>query len=300
MGQTDFSQLEVVVKAFLSQDEGMIADIINKVDFHVKRLAFKLGEEYEYVLHKCKVEEDALYVEMRKKAKPISFQKSYGAGVRGVAAALGMDEKEVKSFFDAEDKAYPGVVEYDAQVHAEVEDSRKPTSKKKEVDGQWINIGAGYHVSPTGKRYVFHDQIAPPNMRKARWGKKPVLANILQTQTKNYPVQGLAGELVYLALGKIFREFLARDNFGGKALLVNTVHDSIWTDCHKDVALEANRLVRDCCEMLPELYEERYGLKCNVPFRADLEIGHGMLSLRNIYDDVDTLEEFECQLTGET
>lgn len=294
MGQIDFSQLEVIVKAFLSQDQAMIEDIKNKVDFHVKRLAFKLGESYEDVFHKCKVLELPEYVEMRKKVKPISFQKAYGAGVGGIAASLGLDKKEVKAFCDAEDALYPEVVTYDNDVHEEVLSNRTVTKKTAEVDGIDINLAVGWHVSPTGKRYVFHEIVAPPFMRKKSWNNpKPVLANFMNTQTKNYPTQGFAGEIVYLVLGHMFREFLARDNFDGKALLVNTVHDSIWSDSHESVALEANRLIRDCCEKAPQYYEERYGMECNVPFAADLEIGAHMLDLWTVGDHFTSLGEFE-------
>lgn len=294
VGEVDFSQLEVVVKAFLSQDENMLQDLRNGVDFHIKRLAYKLKEEYEDVLHQCKVLKNPIYIAMRKKIKPISFQKAYGASVYGVAASLGLDKKEVQAIFDAEDALYPGVVDYDEAVHHEVLRNRTVTKREAIVDGVPINLAVGWHISPTGKRYVFHEVVAPPYMRKKSWSNpSPIVANFMNTQTKNYPTQGFAGEIVYLVLGKIFREFLARDNFDGKALLVNTVHDSIWTDSHESVSLEANRLVRDCCERAPEYYEERYGMKCNVPFPADLEIGMDMLSLHTIPDDVTCLQEFE-------
>ena len=43
----DWSQLEVVAQAFLSGDEQMKQDIRDGIDFHCKRLAYKLGMDYE-------------------------------------------------------------------------------------------------------------------------------------------------------------------------------------------------------------------------------------------------------------
>lgn len=283
IGQIDFSQLEVVVKAFESQDPAMLQDVRDGVDQHCKKLAFKLGEDYEHVLHKCKVEEDDWYVLQRKKAKPISFQKAYGAMPYSVAQDLGMDIEEVQAFFDAEDKAYPIAKQWESDVEDQVNRSRKLTNKKVEIDGVMCTIGVGYYVGKTGKRYVFEESKAPDSMRKPRNPKQlKVYTNFPPTQMKNYPIQGLAGELVWLALGKIYREFLKRDNFGGKALLVNTIHDSIIQDAHESVAEESGKLIKECCERVPEYYEERYGHEFNTVLRADLEIGNNLLELVTI------------------
>ena len=57
----------------------------------------------------------------------------------------------------------------------------------------------------------------------------------MPTELKNYPIQGTGGEIVQMILGKIWRYFMAKENWGGKALLVNTVHDCYWIDTHPDI-----------------------------------------------------------------
>ena len=80
VGESDFSQLEVVIQGLASLDTQLIHDINSKVDFHCKRAAKKVGEEYEDVLHKAKKLKLPYYVELRQGCKEFSFQRSYGAG----------------------------------------------------------------------------------------------------------------------------------------------------------------------------------------------------------------------------
>lgn len=74
--EADLSQIEVVVQAFLTQDPNMVQDVIKGVDFHVKRLAYVLGEEYDSVWSKCHVLKDPAYVKKRKDIKSFSFQRA--------------------------------------------------------------------------------------------------------------------------------------------------------------------------------------------------------------------------------
>ena len=50
--EVDFKQLEIVVQACLSKDKAYIQDIINGVDFHIKRLAASEEVPYAYVVNK--------------------------------------------------------------------------------------------------------------------------------------------------------------------------------------------------------------------------------------------------------
>lgn len=74
--ESDFSQLEVVIQGWLTGDKNLINDINSGVDFHVKRLATKLGESYEEVFHKAKVAKDVEYVQGRQDSKEFSFQRA--------------------------------------------------------------------------------------------------------------------------------------------------------------------------------------------------------------------------------
>lgn len=294
--ESDFSQLEVIGKGFLCQDKNLIDDINGGVDFHIKRLANKLGEDYESVYIKCKKDKLSDYIDMRQDSKQYSFQAAYGAGDKAISESTGMDLETVKSFRDAENTMYPNMNEYDKLVEDTVLSTRYITDRTVEVDGLDVNIARGEYISPTGKKYVFNESPAPDFIRNPRWKKRgdptPPKVNFKPTEMKNYPTQGFSGEIVLLCIGHIFREFLRRDNFGGKAFLINTVHDCIWVDAHKDVYEEAYTLVHKCLENADNYLTERYSKQfvkhgypdhCNVKFRVETEVGKNMLELEEVH-----------------
>ena len=104
MAEIDYSQLEVVVQGVLSRDKQLMEDLNNKVDFHCKRLAAKLGEDYDSVWNKCHKEEDATYKAMRTNAKIFSFQRAYGAGAETIATETGMARSEAEELIAAEER----------------------------------------------------------------------------------------------------------------------------------------------------------------------------------------------------
>jgi DNA polymerase I-like protein with 3'-5' exonuclease and polymerase domains len=100
----------------------------------------------------------------------------------------------------------------------------------------------------------------------------------MPTEMKNYPVQGTGGEIVQIILGKLVRHFIKMKNYGGKALLCNTVHDCVWIDYHPDVQEQLAADVKRIMESVPEVLEELYGMDVQVPFPIEIEIGP------NLYD----------------
>ena len=280
VGESDFSQLEVVIQGLSSLDTQLIHDINSKVDFHCKRAAKKVNEEYEDVLHKAKKLKIPYYVELRQGCKEFSFQRSYGAGAAAIADSTGMDIEEVKQLIKIEDTMYSGILEYNERVKEDVLATRVMTDQKLFVNGIMFNQATGYHKSVTGKRYVFKESVTPDFMHNPRDKRRqPVYTSFSPTEMKNYPIQGLAGEVVIMCIGELFRGFLARDNFGGKGFLTNTVHDCIWADTHKDVSEEVFKFIEDTLVNAKSLFEVRYKVDCPVTFSAETAWGKNMLEL---------------------
>ena len=100
-------------------------------------------------------------------------------------------------------------------------------------------------------------------------------------ELKNYPVQGTGGEVVQMILGKLWRHFVANDNYGGLALLVNTVHDCVWTDNHKSVSKEVHADIKRIMENVPQYMKEIYDMDVTVPFPVEVECGPNMLELKH-------------------
>ena len=255
--EVDLSQIEVVVQAFLSQDAQLIADIIAGVDFHSKRAAAAAHVDYETV-REAYLAEDPHWTKQRKKAKVFSFQRAYGAGAPKIAVTTGMDIKEVEELIRAEEEMYPGVVEYQQECIKAVNRSTA------ERDG----IVCGSLSTQFGSEYRFQRE-----KFKGEWGYKP-------TTIKNYPVQGMAGDIIKLILGGL-RKFLYDYNREHQApgghdpvLMVMTVHDSVIFDVPPTVSMR--HLATQLIELfvgVRDVIQRRFGFEFNVPIKADAEYG---------------------------
>lgn len=281
--EADYSQLEVVVQGVLSGDKQLCQDLIDRIDFHCKRVSAKHHIEYKDAVDWCKngVSMPALeasgYVGKveRTKCKIFSFQRAYGAGVDTVAEETGMTVDETRALFEAEDILYPAVVEFNKTVEAACMSSAKPFQAMND-DGQWQTFRRGYWKAPTGTLYSWRTYPAKDWQRK-----RGILDSFNPPEMKNYPVQGTGGEFVQAIIGLLVRHFIANDNYGGKAFLVNTVHDCVWVDCHKDVLDEVCADLKRIMESIPEYYNNRYGMNIIVPFPVDVEHGINMNELEH-------------------
>ena len=271
MMEADYSQLEVVVQGFLSGDKNLCQDLRDRIDFHCKRVANKFGCTYEEALYRCKSEDFVDHKEWKNKrtgVKEFSFQRAYGAGAAAIAASTGMSIDDVKDLIEAEDIMYPGVTEYNAKVEIEVKKNAK--AFKDPIRG-FRTFRRGYYTAPTGTKYTFR------SYDPQKWQKeKGINDSFLPTELKNYPIQGTGGEIVQIILGKLWRHFVANDNYNGNALLCNTVHDCVWFDYHPVVQDQLAIDVKTIMESVPEVLNELYGLDVPVPFPVEVEVGANM------------------------
>ena len=283
MIEADYSQLEVVVQGVLTGDEQLCQDLRDKIDFHCKRVAAKFASTaahitYTYALDWCKNEDHPDYkagkVE-RTKCKIFSFQRAYGAGAATIAEETGMSLEETQALMQAEDELYPGVVTFNANVESAVIKSAEPFSALGD-DGKWKTYRRGYWSAPTGTLYTWRSYDAPEYAR--RRGKTDTFN---PPEMKNYPVQGTGGEFVQAMCGRLWRHFVANDNYGGLAFLCNTVHDCVWTDAHKSVRDQVARDKKRIMESIPEFYNARYGMNITVPFPVEVEYGANMNKLHH-------------------
>lgn len=275
MIEADYSQLEVVIKGMLSGDENLCQDLRDKLDFHCKRLAKKLGRAYEEIFRLHHEVEDPDIGLQRKKIKPFSFQLAYGAGPKTISEGTGLSVAEVKQLIANEEEMYPGTVDFDESVKAAVEASRVPTDKltyggHPRGMGQWRCL--------TGTHYTFYEIDAPRFLKE-----RGIMTNFYNPEMKNYPVQGTGGEVVQIAFGRLWRHFLMTDNYDGKAFMVNTVHDCVWADSHKSVREQVMRDMIRIMEAIPAYLKELYDLDVTVPFPVEAEYGPNMMELKRFH-----------------
>ena len=279
MCEIDYSQLEVVVQGVLSGDPNLCLDLNNRVDFHCKRLAAKLGEDYDHVWKMCHEVEDSEYKKGRTNAKVFSFQRAYGAGADTIASETGMPREEVDELIEAERKLYPLVEKFDKNLEAEINRNRIATSNNLFIEGVAFKQGESHWDSPTGTRYIWKEGIAPQFMHKH--GK---FTGFSPTERKNYPVQGFGGEIVQTIMGLLFRHMLEQDRYGGNILLVNSVHDCYWFDGVTEDLEKAIPTFMDIIQSVPQVFNNAYpDLNITVPFPAEAEIGLDMFDMNVVH-----------------
>ena len=279
MLEIDYSQLEVIVKGVLANDDRLLQDLRDRIDFHCKRVAAKHNISYEEAIKRCKTDALPEWVSERTACKMFSFQRAYGAGAETISVDTGIPLQDVQELIKAEDSMYPGVVKFDTRVMKEVQSSSKLSSKQEFIGGRRYVPCTGKYRSPTGTMYTFYERPAPDFMQK-----KGVYLSYSPTETKNYPTQGFGGEIVQTMVGILWRYvFLKNNNFNNKALMVNTVHDCVWFDVKEEVLEEVAKVSKQVLESVPRVFNKYYStLDITVPFPVDAEQGDNLYKMKHI------------------
>lgn len=292
--QSDFTSLEVYVQANLSLDPNLIADLKTGMDMHCVRVSQAHKMDYNYVLARAKDEdhpEHAHFKGLRNKAKNFSFQRAYGAGAKAIAAATGMSVEEVEALIRAEEERYPGVVRYNDKNLKMLERNRRPSKLFVQHDSvkhlKNVNLGKSFLTTPDGKRYTLWESCSMKHVYE-REGKE---TSFKPTTLKNYPVQGMGGEWAKAAMWLLVRAFYEEDNFGGKALLVNQVHDAVYADVDASVRVEAMALIHACMLESSVLMEQHFNWEVAVPVPTETVYGRSMSEEKGAEADIISLAE---------
>lgn len=278
VAEIDYSQLEVVNQGLLTGDPQLIADLNNKVDFHIKRLSHKLHRPYDELWTLHHTDGDSYIGDERTKAKVYSFQSQYGAGLPTIAYDTGMALDEVKALAAADAVMYPGVKAFDQQLEYHIESVSQPTTEYLYLGGERMNLREAHWDCFTGTRYSWREQQTPDFI--AAKGK---VKGFSPTERKNYPMQGFGGEVIEVMLGKVFRYFLANDRFQGNVLLTNTVHDCMWLDGVVGWLEPVAKACATILEAVPQVFGSAYGVQIPVPFPVELEIGSDLYDMSVIH-----------------
>lgn len=270
IGQSDFSSLEVYCQAWLTKPKLLIKDLLEGLDLHCVRLAAKEAKPYEEVLKLCKgyFQDDGAFIDAieewdykRTGAKVFSFQRAYGAGVATIAKATGMSIEDVQALIDAENARYPEIDSHFSNLEQEIERNAVPTTN---FSAHPLNPAVRVQMrisrirTPDGKRYTFRSH---PSQG---WQlKRGITSSFSPTERMNYPVQGLGGQVMKVAMWLLVREFYRHENFNGLALLVNTVHDAAYRDAHPSVSLASSELMHACMEAASDFIA--YWFKWDIP-----------------------------------
>lgn len=276
VGEIDYSQLEVVVNGLLTGDAKLIADLLKGVDFHCVRVAAREGCTYEEAKEWCKNEEHvkyAVWTVFRTECKVFSFQRAYGAGAATIALSANMTVEKVKEMILAEEEMYPGVVKFHKDVEAE---ANATAEAYRDPARGYRTFRRGTWQAPTGTMYAWRSYDAPKFLKD-----RGITDQFSQPEIMNYPTQGTGGEIMQMTLGVMFRYFNKTRNFGGKALMVNTVHDCAWFDMEKEVVDQVMGVAKQIMQSVPQLLKHYFDIDCPVNFPVDVEVGPNMLDLHH-------------------
>lgn len=270
--EADYSQLEIIALAYLTQDPQLVDDILSGRDMHCVRAAelARMPEAY-FLLEYLKGNPD--FIKKRKIAKAFSFQLQYGSGAKNMAKTNGTTVKEAQDFIDNYYARYPKVLQWQEHVMDSVKSSRTWDGTRRTPAG--YPQGIGQYIGPTGRMYSFAEYDND---------YRPGTVSFSPTQMKNYPVQGFAtGDIVPMILGKLFRVLKNNPDLCDDFLLVNTVHDSIIFDVKDINSLRIGTpIVEEVMQQAPLYLKEDFDIDFNLPLNVEIKYGKNWMELEKI------------------
>ncbi|MDQ5969391.1 MAG: polymerase [Patescibacteria group bacterium] len=167
----DYSQIELRIAAFLSQDEKLI-DIFKKgQDVHTAVASEVFG-----------VAPDKVTKEMRSKAKTINFGVMYGMGVMALKQNIGTSKEDAQKFLDEYFNKFSGLAEYLQKI-------KRETAQK------------GFTETFFGRRRYFPDINSRLLFMKASAERMAI----------NAPIQGTEADVIKLAMIEIDKFLISKN-----------------------------------------------------------------------------------------
>ncbi len=206
----DYSQIELRILAHFSKDPVLIEAFRTGQDIHARTAeeVFRVGPMAQNAEH-------------RRAAKAINFGIIYGQTPFGLAAQLGIDQKEAAQFIAAYFARYRGVKEY---LERSLAEARK-----------------------AGVTRTMFGRIRPvPEITSTQFN----LRNFAERTALNTPLQGTAADLIKLAMIAIARQ-LVEQKFEARMIL--QVHDELLFEAPHDELDRLRPLVRKAMEQVHKL-----------------------------------------------
>jgi DNA polymerase-1 len=214
----DYNQIELRCIAHLAEDPGLIESFESGRDIHTETASRVFG-----------VDAADVTIEMRSKAKMVSYGLAYGMEAYGLAQRLNIPTEEAVVILDAYFAAFPSVHEY---MDRTVKEARE----------------RGYTETLFGRRRQI-PELAASNFRIRQAGER---------QAMNAGIQGLAADIFKVALVRL------DERFADEALdsrLILQVHDEVLLEVPPNLVDQAGALV---VEVMAGAAELRVPLEINL------------------------------------
>lgn len=217
----DYSQVELRIAAHLSGDVKMITTFLNGEDIHTATAA-----------RVNKVPLDKVTGKMRSAAKALNFGIIYGMSTFGFAQSAGVAQEEAKQFIRKYFENYPQVAQFLDEVKILVREK-------------------GYVETELGRRRYI-PEINSSNIQ---------LRNQAERMAVNMPIQGLAADIIKLAMIEVDKFIVEKYP---KAKMVLQIHDELLFEVPEK---EADAFAKDVKELMENVYQ------LSVPLAANIKVG---------------------------
>jgi DNA polymerase-1 len=197
----DYSQIELRLLAHMSRDTLLVEAFRNGEDIHTRTAAEVLG-----------VPPLMVTPEARRNAKAVNFGIVYGISAFGLAAQLGIPQREAQAYIENYFARYAGVRKFIDATIAEV----RRTGVTRTLLGR--------------ERPIPDINSRNPNAR-----------GFAERTAVNSPLQGTAADLIKLAMVRIDREM---ERLGGQAAMLLQVHDELVFEAPPEEAAEIAALAK--------------------------------------------------------
>ena len=206
----DYSQIELRLMAHFSQDPLLVHAYQTNGDIHTLTASEVFG-----------VAADVMDKETRNRAKAVNFGIVYGISPFGLAANLGIDQKEARIYIDRYFERYAGVRSYIDQV-------LEQTRAEQRV------------------RTLFGRSRPIPDIQS----RNANLRGFAERTAVNTPLQGTAADLIKIAMIRIDKRLAEEKR---KTRMTLQVHDELLFDVPEDEAEEVRTMVKHEMEHVIEL-----------------------------------------------
>lgn len=265
----DFSQLEVVVQAFITSDPQLYKDIIGGVDLHCVSASWIWGVPYNSVKYGVDTK-DPLWIQRRKEAKQPRFELQYGASYKTIARNNNWTENKAREYIDAYYKRYPKVKLWQDGLLTLIKNIRVSSPNGRRTK-KGFPSGESKYFTSYGRTFLFYEY---DNDYKGVGS-----TSFSRNEVINYPIQGFAGgDLALAVLGELYLH--VKDN--PKILLVGTVHDSYILDCAEGEVDKAAELLYHVMTNAPLILKERLNIDFDLPIKAEVSAGNNLSNQESI------------------
>lgn len=216
----DYSQIDLRCVAHVSNDKKLIEAFHRGDDIH-KLTAAEIN----------KVNLSQVTEKMRSGAKALNFGIIYGMSAYGFSQSAGISREEAQRFINTYMEKFGDVARY-------MKDTREFARKN------------GYVETLLGRRRNI-PEINSPNMQ---------VANAAERMAINMPIQGLAADIMKLAMIGVYNEFSKNDS----VKIILQIHDEIILEAKEAIAEEVAKKVKEILENV---------IKLKVPLIAEVKIG---------------------------